>query len=793
MDVKKLVGDFLNRFEKKESKLGTFLAPVWKEVAPEENQSKFINEGLRSWAYIAISAIADECASNDFFVYKRKGQLWDITESHPLLDLLNKPNSYQTREEFMWLTIGYLLSSGECLWIFDAPKNPKEMVLYDGARVTVNFDKEKIIKSYSIILSDGKRSEVDASEAVLLKLPSFHTPFRGTGVMKYIASTLDTDKFSEDYLRNFYFNSALPNGVLHTEQELNDDIIKRLKTQFEARHKGTKNAHRLAILEKGLKFENTGFNMQQLEMGVTGERIRDKVLAAFKVPKSIVGIVEDVNRANAEASALNFTKRAIIPKLKMIQSQVNQFIIPKFTDGQNLWFEFEAPSMEDELLKAQTRQINILSGVRTSEEYRAEDGLEPLPESNVPSDDDPMENEEMKQARRIDRKKYLAPFEKRIVGAEKAAYVMAEKIVSLKELNERVTKEVNKGPYSEKTIDDWHNKKLENTDKIETDFINRLMQNQARQLKSILDQLTGKSRKKASLTINFDEEEEEAILTALAVPYYERSLLAQAALSAALLNIDNTLDTQDNRLRAFMKKWTGKLGKEHTATEKEFITKALRAFGESEDATIADLRKTLKDHFGDRQMAEMIARTEVSRASGYATETVYKDAGVIGKKWSAAKDERVCEWCDELDGEIVDIGENFIDSGDSFVGRDGGILKADYGPVPAEPSHPNCRCDILPVFENKSVNGSEFKKLQKKLMQADEKAKTIEKKEDELKSREESLAKDLIAFEQLKNSEYEDGLVEKEKDLLIRESKILEDINAIEELNYESKARNPNS
>jgi SPP1 gp7 family putative phage head morphogenesis protein len=81
------------------------------------------------------------------------------------------------------------------------------------------------------------------------------------------------------------------------------------------------------------------------------------------------------------------------------------------------------------------------------------------------------------------------------------------------------------------------------------------------------------------------------------------------------------------------------------------------------------------------ERAETIANTETAYADVQGNLEGYKASGVVeGKQWIIAQDE-FCDDCNNLDGVIVGLDEEFPgDGGD--------------GP----PLHPNCRCDILPVL-----------------------------------------------------------------------------------------------
>ena len=96
-----------------------------------------------------------------------------------------------------------------------------------------------------------------------------------------------------------------------------------------------------------------------------------------------------------------------------------------------------------------------------------------------------------------------------------------------------------------------------------------------------------------------------------------------------------------------------------------------------------DLADQLAENYAfSDDRAETIARTETAFADVAGNLEAYKASGQVdGKRWLAAPD--CCDDCQELDGEVVGLDEEFP--------NDGGD-----GP----PAHPNCRCDLLPVLTN---------------------------------------------------------------------------------------------
>jgi len=110
--------------------------------------------------------------------------------------------------------------------------------------------------------------------------------------------------------------------------------------------------------------------------------------------------------------------------------------------------------------------------------------------------------------------------------------------------------------------------------------------------------------------------------------------------------------------------------------------------GQEEGWSVAEMRRALTSKFEDefdKVRAEMIARTETIRSSNAGALEAYKQAFVEYKQWHASIDGRQCPDCEALYQESLteplEVWEPFA----------AGIL---YPPL-----HPNCRCTILPYFE----------------------------------------------------------------------------------------------
>jgi SPP1 gp7 family putative phage head morphogenesis protein len=108
--------------------------------------------------------------------------------------------------------------------------------------------------------------------------------------------------------------------------------------------------------------------------------------------------------------------------------------------------------------------------------------------------------------------------------------------------------------------------------------------------------------------------------------------------------------------------------------------------------------------------SEMIARSEILRASNMGNLNAYRQSGVVVKhEWLTFFDDRTCPWCENMDGTTVSIEGKFFDIGDSFTVRnpDTGkdvTMDFNYQVIEGPPLHPLCRCTTIPVVAKAVLN-----------------------------------------------------------------------------------------
>ena len=96
------------------------------------------------------------------------------------------------------------------------------------------------------------------------------------------------------------------------------------------------------VLPKGAKLEHTGITHKDMDFSTLTDATRDRILAGFRVSKTILGTAEsDTNRATAETADYVFSKRTIKPKMLLIVSYLNEFLVARY--GEDLYLTFIDP------------------------------------------------------------------------------------------------------------------------------------------------------------------------------------------------------------------------------------------------------------------------------------------------------------------------------------------------------------------------------------------------------------------------------------------------------------------
>jgi HK97 family phage portal protein len=116
---------------------------------------------------------------------------------------------------------------------------------------------------------------------------------------------------TEEYGASFFANGANPGGVLEHPGVIKD--IQRVKDSWNSAYQGSGNAHRIAVLEEGMKFQAIGIPPEQAQFLETRKFQINEIARIFRIPPHMVGDLEKSSFSNIEQQSLEFVKYTLDP------------------------------------------------------------------------------------------------------------------------------------------------------------------------------------------------------------------------------------------------------------------------------------------------------------------------------------------------------------------------------------------------------------------------------------------------------------------------------------------------
>lgn len=323
-----------------------------------------------------------------------------VVEEGPWVELFDMPNRHMTRSMLWESTCIYLGEGGECFWILGGKGDerlqneiPTDILPTGGSGWEPITDKSTGEltgwKRRSSRFGGGlsKEEKFKLHEIIQIRYFNPEHPIRGLAPIKPATLEIKQDHRASLFNNAFFVHGAQLGGVLTSEKQLNPRQVREIREQFEARHGGVTKAFKTAVLEGGVKFTETGVRQRDMQFVQLRNMSRDIILAVLGVPKSEVGVIEDVNRATAIVSKRTMWENTIIPKLTYIEDLLWSHLF-RPTTGQLFWGLFDLSQVEalrDDLvsktevfdkLAAVGYPINVLAP-------RLEMGLPAVPWGNV--------------------------------------------------------------------------------------------------------------------------------------------------------------------------------------------------------------------------------------------------------------------------------------------------------------------------------------------------------------------------------------------------------------------------
>ena len=244
-------------------------------------------------------------------------------DTHPVLDLISRPNGAQGRAEFLEAVYGYLLLAGNA-YVEAVPgvaTMPGELHVLRSDRMSLVPGADGWPVAYDYTVSGRThRYDVTGEFSPICHLKTFHPQddHYGFSPMQAAAVAVDVHNSASSWSKALLDNAARPSGAIVYKgadgaASLSSDQYERLVSEMEAHHQGARNAGRPMLLEGGLDWKPMGFSPSDMEFQKTKEAAAREIAIAFGVPPMLLGIPGDATYSNYQEANRAFFRLTVLP------------------------------------------------------------------------------------------------------------------------------------------------------------------------------------------------------------------------------------------------------------------------------------------------------------------------------------------------------------------------------------------------------------------------------------------------------------------------------------------------
>ena len=287
--------------------------------------------------YACVRILAEAIASLPLHVYEYQDDGGKkLVHDHPLYYLLHdEPNPEMTSFVFRETLMSHLLiwgnayaqiirdGAGRVLGLYpllpdkmDVQRDDRGNIYYVYSR---NSDENPMFKEYGDIRLKA--------EDVL------HIPGLGfDGLIGYSPIAMAKNAVGmtlacEEYGASFFANGANPGGVLEHPGVLKDPS--KVRESWNSVYRGVNNAHKIAVLEEGMKYQQIGIPPEEAQFLETRKFQINEIARLYRIPPHMVGDLDKSSFSNIEQQSLEFVKYTLDPwVIRWEQSLQRSLLLP---------------------------------------------------------------------------------------------------------------------------------------------------------------------------------------------------------------------------------------------------------------------------------------------------------------------------------------------------------------------------------------------------------------------------------------------------------------------------------
>ena len=280
-----------------------------------------------------VRVLAESMAALPFDIYKRTPSGGEKDKDHTLQEIVRwQPNPEMTSYDLrLWLWIDALIRGNGAAQII---RNQDDEILqlwplFSNKLKAQRKETGEREVFYTYKIDKDNEAKLRFEDVFILKLfSSGH--LLSPSLIDSGSNLFSNAHGAEEYAREFWENGASPTGFIgfpEGVEPLSEDAQKRFQKDWDQKHTGEGNRHKVPVLYSGAKFNPLQLSHKETQMLESRKYTRSQIAGLFRVPAHLINDLENATYSNIEHQDLGFVKHSLRPLMTNFEQRCRMSLL----------------------------------------------------------------------------------------------------------------------------------------------------------------------------------------------------------------------------------------------------------------------------------------------------------------------------------------------------------------------------------------------------------------------------------------------------------------------------------
>ncbi len=333
-----------------------------------------------------VNLISSTVAALPFHVYRMEGQRRTVLPADPVDSIIH----VAANDEIPSLIFRETVQANALTWgngyaEIETLRNGTPAALWqiEPPRVDVAREKRGGRLIYDVYNGNGQSNTVLPPSSVFHLRGLGFDGLKGYSPVQLFKQAIGMGLAMEKYGAAYFGNGSMPGGVLETDDELDKEVRDRVAESWASMHQGPDNAHRVAILEDGLKWKAAGIPNETAQFLESRQFQGTEMARIFGVPPHMIADLDRSTNNNIEQQAIEFVVYCVFAWVRRWEAESDFKLLGRAASGRYTRMSLDALMRGDSKQRSDFYKTMRDLGCFSPNDILALEDRDPVPDGDV--------------------------------------------------------------------------------------------------------------------------------------------------------------------------------------------------------------------------------------------------------------------------------------------------------------------------------------------------------------------------------------------------------------------------